>query len=239
MYRVLVVDDEAEIRRALSAYYPWNELGFVVSAQAGDAAEARGFLAAGGIDLVLADIRMPGESGLELAQWISHERPGTVVVLLSAFRKFEYAQDALKCGVRAYVVKPPAMDEFRSLLASIREELDAAKPRATAGGRALDLVRDYVRGNLGACSLEGAAKVLGMSPSYLSTWFLERAGEHFSDFVLRSRMERAARLLGDRRESVVASSVELGYANPKNFSRAFRAYYGVGPREWRDRGTTP
>ncbi len=233
MYRVLVVDDEAEIRRALSAYYPWNELGFVVKAQAADAAEARLVVEEGGVDLVLSDIRMPGESGLELARWVSLERPGILVVLLSAFRKFEYAQDAIQCGVRAYLVKPPSMAEFRSLFSSLRSELDARRPGPLPPGGALDIVRDYVRGNLGACSLEGAANAVGMSPAYLSTWFRERSGERFSDFVLRSRMERASRLLADRRESVLAASAELGYSNPKNFSRAFRSYFGSGPREWR------
>jgi two-component system response regulator YesN len=233
MYRVLVVDDEAEIRRALSAYYPWNELGFVVSAQAKDAEEARSLVEAGGIDLVLSDIRMPGSSGLELAGWISRAHPGTVVVLLSAFRKFEYAQEALNRGVRAYIVKPPAMGEFRALLSEIKAELDLSSADTLTRGGPVGVVKDYVRGNLGSCSLEGAARAVGMSPSYLSAWFLERSGEHFSDFVLRSRMELAARLLGDRRESVVEVSAELGYSNPKNFSRAFRAFYGSSPRDWR------
>lgn len=233
MYRVLVADDEAEIRRALSAYYPWNELGFVVCAQARDAAEARSFVEEGGVDLLFADIRMPGETGLELARWISREHRGIVVVLLSAFRKFEYAQDALKYGVRAYLVKPPAMEEFRTLFAAIKIELDSARTGGRPSNGTIENIKDYVRGNLSACSLAGAARAVGMSPSYLSTWFLERSGGHFSDFVLRSRMERASRLLGERRASVAEVGAELGYSNPKNFSRAFHAYFGLGPRQWR------
>jgi two-component system, response regulator YesN len=232
MYRVLIVDDEAEIRGTVAAYYPWAELGFVVAAQASSAREARGILESEGIDVLLADIRMPGGSGLELASFAREARPGVKVVMLSAYRKFEYAQEALRLGARAYLVKPPAMDEFRKLFADIRSELDGEKAASGPADAVVRSVREFTRGNLRTACLEAAAEAVGMSPGYLSTYFHERTGERYSDYLSRMRMERAARLLADRLWSVADVSAELGYSNPKNFSRAFKNYYGSSPRDY-------
>jgi two-component system, response regulator YesN len=233
MYRALIVDDEAEFRSAFAAYYPWSELGFVVVGQASSVAEARGILESEGVDLVLCDIRMPGGSGLELAAWIRAERPEAKVVMLSAYRKFEYAQEAIRCGVRSYLVKPPAMEDFRELLAQIRSELDGERKAASdPADPVVRSVREFTRGNLGAATLESAAAAVGMSPTYLCTYFRERTGEHYSDFISRLRMEKAAKLLSERLMSVVDAARETGYSNPKNFSRAFKKYYGSSPREY-------
>jgi two-component system, response regulator YesN len=235
MYRVLIADDELEIRSTLAAYYPWAELGFVVFGQASSVSEARAILETEAVDALLCDIRMPGGSGLELAAWIRDNRPGVKVVMLSAYRKFEYAQEAIHCGVRAYLVKPPVMDDFRELFALIRAELDdEARSAASAAPEdpVVRSVRDFVRGNPGAASLEAAAAAVSMSPGYLCTYFRERTGEHYSGFLARVRMEKAAKLLSEMLWSVVDVARELGYANPKNFSRAFKKYYGASPREY-------
>jgi len=235
MYRVLIADDELEIRSALAAYYPWAELGFVVIGQASSASEARAILEAEELDALLCDIRMPGGSGLELAAWVRENRPGVKVVILTAYRKFEYAQEAIRCGVRSYLVKPPAMDDFRELFGRIRAELDD-EGRASIGAGAEDpivrAVREFARGKPGAASLEAAAAAVGMSPGYLCTYFRERTGEHYSDYLARIRMEKAAKLLSEMLRSVVDVARELGYSNPKNFSRAFKKYYGSSPRDY-------
>ncbi len=233
MYSVLVVDDEAEIRSAISAYYPWSEFGFVVAAQARDADEASSVMQAMKIDLVLSDIRMPGRSGLELAAWIAGRFPGTKVVLLSAYRDFEYAREALGLGVRAYIVKPPVMEEFRDLLGALRKELDEARGKARGEEGTIGTVRKFVAGNLANATLENAARAVGLNPNYLCTLFRDMTGEHFSEFLSRARMERAATLLCDRKASVLAASEEVGYSSPKNFSRAFRQYFGQSPQSWR------
>jgi two-component system, response regulator YesN len=233
MYRVLIVDDEAEFRSAFAAYYPWSELGFVVAGQASTAEEARGLLEAESVDAIVCDIRMPGGSGLELAAWVRGERPGVKVVMLSAYRKFEYAQEAIRCGVRSYLVKPPAMEDFRELFGVIRSELDEErKAAADPGDPVVRSVREFARGNLGAATLETAAAAVGMSPTYLCTYFREKTGEHYSDFLSRLRMEKAAKLLTERLWSVIDVARETGYSNPKNFSRAFKKYYGSSPREY-------
>ena len=59
----------------------------------------------------------------------------------------------------------------------------------------------------------------------------------FSDYVLKKRMERACVLLSDPRNKVYEVSDAVGYDNPKNFSRAFRSYFHMSPKEFREKGS--
>jgi two-component system, response regulator YesN len=263
MRKVLIVDDEAEIRSALATYYPWSELGFVVAGRASCAAEARAAIEVDAIAAVLCDIRMPGESGLEFAAWLAASHPGIKLVLLSAYRKFEYAQEAFRYGVKGYLVKPPSEEEFRAVFGAVARELEAeeleareaalsAEPTRSSGELApggtaqgilgenalsesdpiLADIRAYLRGNLPEACLKAAARAAGMNPTYFSTWFRQRTGRSFSDTVSSMRMEKAARLLGEEGFSVAQAGIELGYSNPKNFSRAFRRHFGSSPRAY-------
>jgi two-component system, response regulator YesN len=246
MYRVLIVDDEVEIRSALALYYPWAELGFVVAARASCVREARAVMGTEIIHAVLCDIRMPGESGLEFAAWLASEHPNVCVVLLSAYRKFEYAQEAFRYGVRGYLVKPPSDEEFRRVFGAIAKDLDVeAEERRLALPQAITLadpggtdpvltdVFAYLRGNIRDACLKAAARTVGMNSTYFSTWFRQKSGKAFSSTVTGMRMEQAAFLILEKGMHVTDVSAELGYTNPKNFSRAFRHHFGTSPKAYK------
>lgn len=251
VHRVLIVDDEAEIRSALATYYPWTELGFVVAGQAAGSKEARAVIEQEHIDVVLCDIRMPGESGLEFAAWLSKVHPATRIVLLSAYRKFEYAQEAFKYGVRGYLVKPPTEEEFRTVFGVVAKELaqeseerlrSADRAQSAMGGpvseedhlrnSVLDDVFAYLRGNCRSACLKTAAKIARMNSTYFSTWFRSKTGRTFHDALTELRMTKAVYLLLEQGKSVVETSEEVGYENPKNFSRAFRRHFGMSPKAY-------
>lgn len=243
MHRVLIVDDEAEIRSALAAYYPWTELGFVVAGQAAGCGEARSIIEKEHIDVVLCDIRMPGESGLEFSAWLSSAHPATRIVLLSAYRKFEYAQEAFKYGVRGYLVKPPTDEEFRTVFGTVARELASESEEklrsanrtqsATDGSPPLEDVFAYLRGNIRSACLKTAANIARMNPTYFSTWFRSKTGRTFHDALIEIKMAKAVYLLLERGMNVVETSVEVGYENPKNFSRAFHRHFGMSPKAYR------
>ena len=74
---------------------------------------------------------------------------------------------------------------------------------------------------------------VGLSSGYLSTFFKQETGTTFSDYILAEKMRRAKELLLQIRYKTYDVAEILGYENPKNFSRAFRMYYGMSPREFR------
>ncbi|MFC1573112.1 response regulator, partial [Candidatus Eisenbacteria bacterium] len=110
-FRVLVVDDEAEIRRSLEDLL--CEEGYEV-ATAGSGSEALEAFEAGAFHLVITDLRMPPPDGLQLLRKIKERWPETEVILLTAFATRDTAREAMREGAREYVEKP--YKEFEMLL---------------------------------------------------------------------------------------------------------------------------
>lgn len=113
---VMIVDNEASIRKGLAACVPWEDLGCRLAAQAGDGIEALEMLAQNRVDIVVSDIRMPGMDGLALAESIARQYPETRVILLTGYPDFDYAQKAIACGVVDFVLKPLSLDNLKRAL---------------------------------------------------------------------------------------------------------------------------
>ena len=85
--KMLIADDESIIRKGLLSL-DWNSIGIEEVFAAGNGEEARKVLLEENIDIGIFDIRMPGMSGLELAEMIQEQEMDTIVVLLTVFSEF-------------------------------------------------------------------------------------------------------------------------------------------------------
>ncbi len=113
--RVLVVDDEADIRELLDL----TLLRMGLSADcAGSVAEARQFLERERYQLCLTDMRLPDGEGLEIVRLIGERYGETPVAVITAFGSAENAVAALKAGAFDYLAKPVALDQLRTLIKS-------------------------------------------------------------------------------------------------------------------------
>jgi len=112
--RVLVVDDEPELRSLLAEYL--GRQGFSVRAAA-DAAEARALVAQEPPPIAILDIHMPGENGLSLARWLREAHPRTGIVMLTTAGEAVDRIVGLELGADDYMPKP---FELRELLARVR-----------------------------------------------------------------------------------------------------------------------
>jgi response regulator RpfG family c-di-GMP phosphodiesterase len=101
--RVLVVDDEMSIREVLAEGL--QSFDYEVE-QAGNAADAFDLVRRGGIDLVLSDIEMPGQNGLELLRRIKDHDPDVDVIMVTGVVDFETAVGTIRKGASDYVSKP-------------------------------------------------------------------------------------------------------------------------------------
>jgi two-component system, response regulator YesN len=239
MYKVLIVDDEYDIRVSFVRFLPWAESGFVITGQAADGIEAKRFVETHEVDVVFCDIQMPKCTGIDFAAWAYQESKPFIIVFLSAHRKFEFAQEALRYGVRRYLVKPPTLTEFTATLDAIRADLDERRYRTEVSSDSkietdpiISAIGSYIAGDPANATIKGAAYLVKRSPHYLSTYFKERTGESFTALLLRTKMERALIFLKNRSNTIQEISYMVGYTNSKNFSRAFSAFYGCSPREF-------
>jgi len=106
---LLIVDDEQVVRDSLVHWF--TEEGYRVEAAA-TAAEALARLAAGDVDLIIADIRMPGMDGLELLERIQSEQLDAAVIIMTGYASVESAVRALKHGAFDYITKPFDPDDL-------------------------------------------------------------------------------------------------------------------------------
>lgn len=130
MLKVLLVDDEPFIRRGLSVIIDWEAEGFHIEDEAADGYEALEKIKAHKYDLIIADIRMPKMSGLELLGEIRQQNLSDAhFVIISGYHEFSYAKMAIEYGCRGFIVKPVDRDELLSLLHSISDECEKSKIR--------------------------------------------------------------------------------------------------------------
>ncbi len=113
--RVLVVDDEADIRELLDLTLA--RMGLSADC-AGSVAEARQFLERERYQLCLTDMRLPDGEGLEVVRLIGERYGATPVAVITAFGSAENAVAALKAGAFDYLAKPVALDQLRTLIKS-------------------------------------------------------------------------------------------------------------------------
>lgn len=243
MFELLIVDDEYHSRNTLSSCFPWNSVGFQVAGQACDGKEALEFIKEHSVDVILCDILMPVLSGIELAKQLFGEKTAPIIVFLSGHREFEYAQQAVNYGVRFYVVKPARFEELFQVFSTLREELEyrqnATMPNSDIELEHQDLIIEkilhYIEENYRTASLKGASQRLYMNSCYISQIFKERTGHNFSDCLMEMRMKKAAQFLKNPTCKIYDISNLVGYTQPKNFTRAFKVYYGMSPKDYRDK----
>jgi len=238
IYELLVVDDEVHSRNTLATCFPWYELGFHICGQAADGEEALDFINNNIVHVVLTDIRMPVMDGLLLSKHIHEQRSKQIItVLLSAYNDFSYAQQAIKYGVKEYLLKPSNFSELKEVFEKIRLELDAlydtTKIPSGKEGDIIDRVYQYCAEHYKEGSLVELADQLFLNSSYLSQLIRQKTGKTFSDLMNENRMQQAVILLENSDIKIYTIGHMIGYMNPNNFTRAFRNHFGIAPTEYR------
>ncbi len=195
MYNILLVDDEKEIRYGLKNYFPWNHLGFEMVHDCENGEKALEYLSQNPIDVVLTDIRMPVIDGLELAKQIYQQHQPVYTVILSGYRDFQYAKEALKFGVVDYIVKPGKYEEIHEVFSTLKKKLDSTLTVQSMKGNYTDniihTIKKYVEEHYASISLDDLASLCKMSPNYLSTFFKEKTGTNFSTYLTEIRMKKS------------------------------------------------
>ncbi len=132
MYKLMLVEDEAVVRESMLQNIDWAGLGFTVCAACADGREALERLDTVLPDVVVTDICMPFVDGLELTRYLREHVPSVLVVILTGFSEFSYAQQAVKLHVHDFVLKPVAPKDFCALLARLADELQERDSRRSS-----------------------------------------------------------------------------------------------------------
>lgn len=124
MYKLILVDDESDVREGILQEIDWGLYGFEVTGIAENGKEAYDLVDKLVPDIVITDIKMPFLDGLTLSEMIKQKYPATRIIILTGFDEFEFAQKAVKLHIDEYVLKPFSSQELVNALLKIKLQMD-------------------------------------------------------------------------------------------------------------------
>lgn len=140
MIKTILVDDEDIIREGLSNFIDWPALGLELVGQASNGREAVELVKIMAPEVIVTDVKMPMMSGIELLALAKDQKPDCVVIMISSYDEFEYAQQSLNLGAFAYLLKPIDTDKLIQLL----KEAVLKIQKARSGEKILNTYRDVL-----------------------------------------------------------------------------------------------
>ncbi|MGP9076492.1 response regulator transcription factor [Geobacillus thermodenitrificans subsp. calidus] len=250
---ILVVDDEPRAREGIKrALEKWAS-GKHRIMTASNGKEALTILQQEKVHVLLTDIRMPEITGLEVLERMNEEEVSPVVIIISAYPDFDYAQKAIGLGVLNYLLKPIKKSELidvieKAIHVSNKKErerviekviddklinaFDQSSQTREPVREAIQFIDHHLKQDL---SLKDVAEHVHLNPSYFSTLFKEQMKLTFSEYLTRRRMQRAKELLITTRMTVSEIAEECGYKTTKYFIRLFKEMEGETPNSYRKR----
>ena len=246
MFRVILIDDEPLIVEGLKKVVRWEEYQCTVVATAEDAEKGAELIRTLQPDILFTDIRMPGVDGLTMLAGLRSEFPDLQVTVLTGFRDFAYAQEAIRLGVARFLLKPSKMDEIREALACMTARLEKKhteqsaeqeepEERENAGSflvnRALDYLEEHYAEKL---TLQEVADACYVSQWHLSKLLNRYTKKNFYDLLNNRRIRAAKELLADPSLRIGDIGEMIGYADPAHFARVFRKSAGMSANEYRN-----
>lgn len=115
-YKILIADDEENIRMGIANNCSWNQYGIEKIFTACNGLEAMELIELEQPDIVITDIKMPVMDGLELIRKVSASYPDILFAVLSGYEDFEFARTALKHNAIDYLLKPCSIESIHELL---------------------------------------------------------------------------------------------------------------------------
>ena len=143
---LLIVDDELYVVRAIRSKIDWKQIGIDEVFVAFNAQKAREIFLNETVDIIITDVEMPIESGLELMEWVRAQGFETKAICLTCHADFEYAKWALRLGFSEYYVKPVDFEKLQSLVARVAEDIrkEQALQAVSARGELWENNRDVI-----------------------------------------------------------------------------------------------
>lgn len=243
MYKVLLVDDEPGILEKEKTVIRSCGMNFTVVAEAYSVTQAIKLFDRCQPDLVISDIRMPTQSGVELIKYIYRQEQNTICLVVSGYSDFEYVHDAFVYGALDYVLKPLETGKLLSILQKADTLLsmlknDSAEQHVSLGGSKLyaNICR-YIESNLaGDNTALQICSTFGISQSQLTRLFKRKCDLSYNEFLTDLRIRKAKELLETDEDVYVGEVAALvGFHDQYYFSKVFKKITGETPRDFRNR----
>jgi two-component system response regulator YesN len=249
--KVLIVEDEELIRNEITLTTPWEDFSCRVVGTAENGLDGEQLIRELLPDIVITDIRMPGQNGIEMLK----KAMPPAAIILSGHSDFDYAKQAIQLGVKDYLLKPVDDTEFyKSLkkvvekLLSVRtEEIQRAdsrlniqdiieyKPAGNKQDYYIEKAREFIRSNYAEdISLRDASQYIGITESYLSRLFKSKMNFSFLEYLKDYRIKKALELMKDQGRRINEVARDTGFRDMSYFSSVFKKHTGMSPSQYQN-----
>lgn len=258
MFQLIIVDDEEIILQGLSSYIDWNNLGFRLIGTATTIEEALLLIGQESVDVVLTDLHLEDESGLDLIAHLKESNPQIKTIILSGYGEFQYAQQALRLEVFDFLTKPVEFNHLYETFQKLHSQLSQEKEQNVPVKKTtpelqlpavdeliqqsnlestdiVEQIKTYIGENFKEnITLQSLSSQFFLHPIYLSKLFKSKTGQNFIDYLTLVRFTVAKRLLEESNLKVYEISDLCGYKSSKYFSKIFKSMSGLTPKEYRN-----
>lgn len=274
MYKVIIVDDEPIIVEGLQKGIEWEKWNCEIVGTGSSGMEGLKLVKKLEPDILISDISMANMDGLAMVAAIKSEHPNVEVCLLTGFRNFEYAQQAIKLGVTRFLLKPSKIDELEEAIDAMIKNLQS---KGKTGESDLDNIWDcqnsdekylyntFIKERLNQHEDDSKIRfndansyiikkaIIYMYNNYvqklslldvadhcyISSWHLSKllnqyTGKGFFEIVNRIRIDKAKELLKGSTAKIQEISDMVGFQDVTHFSRIFKNYEGISPKDYRN-----
>ena len=258
--KLLIINDEIVTAETMKKEILWENYGVSEVFLAFNANEAKKLLEKQNIDILLCDIEMPGENGIELLHWVREKKMDVECIFLTCHANFAYAQEAVKLGCMDYVLLPARYEDIGDSVWKVvnrRKQEQERKKLQRYGEKWVDEEKDsmmeaqgekksseqivrecerYILEHLESeeLSVNDVAGYCHLSPIYLNRIFKKEKGISISQYMIREKMSLAAELLKDGKLAANLVALRVGYPSYPHFSATFKKYYGVSPSKYQE-----
>ena len=248
MYKVVIIDDEPIIVEGISRMIQWEQFSCHIVATADDGKEGAQVIRKHRPHIVITDISMPDLDGLSMIAGLKSEFPSMEISILTGYRKFEYAQKAIRLGVTRFLLKPSNMEELNEAITSMVSNLKAAgiSPEEDA-----EKEEEPIENEAGNFIVNNAVKYMETNyphkitlsevaeKTYVSQWHLSKLlnrhlGQNFSEILNHIRIREAQKLLCDPSLRIGDIAERVGFIDMAHFSRVFKKNMGISANEYRN-----
>ena len=235
--KLLVADDEEIIRKGVAKYIKLHTDRYQPIYEAENGQEAIDLILKYHPDILLLDVQMPLKSGIDVMREVSRAGLDPLIVVLSGYDEFKYAQQAMRLGAREYLLKPVRAADILTCLDRLSEKhlaADGGEEEGDSQNQFIKRAGAYIREHyMESISLDDMAAELGITRSYVSTLFTQHMGCGFVEYLNGVRVDRACTYLEQSYFKTYEIAYKVGFKDEKYFSKVFKKIKGVSPREYR------
>ncbi len=245
MLKIVVVEDEALVRRGIVLAVDWAALGCVVVGEAANGEDGVREIERFDPDIIITDIKMPRMDGIEMVHLLRERGNTAHVIILTAYGSFAYAQSAIKLGATDYLLKPFHDGDLEQAIRKIVRQRGAdALPyepancirsvSETARSKYVMQAISFIAQHYGNPEISAGhiAQSLNISGSHLNHIFKKETAYTVSSYITNYRMHAAMQMLRDCRNRVYEVTERVGYRDIAYFSSTFKKAVGMSPSEY-------